>query len=206
MKYIRKETHVMQIISGILLTFALFLLPGPASASTWQIDPVHTSFQFSVRHMMVSNVKGVFHKFNGQFEIDDKDISKTKASAVIDVASIDTGIEKRDEDLRSPNFFDVAKYPAMTFVTKKLIKTGPGAFKMTGDLTMHGVTREVVLDMEGLETVVKDPQGKMRRGATLSTIISRKDFGLTYNKLLETGGVVVGDEVKINIEVELIRN
>ena len=196
----------MQIISGILLTFALFLLPSPASASTWQIDPVHTSFQFSVRHMMVSNVKGVFHKFNGQFEIDDKDISKTKASAVIDVASIDTGIEKRDEDLRSPNFFDVAKYPAMTFVTKKLIKTGPGTFKMTGDLTMHGVTREVVLDMEGLETVVKDPQGKMRRGATLSTMISRKDFGLTYNKLLETGGVVVGDEVKINIEVELIRN
>ena len=196
----------MKNIIRICMTAALFLLPAMAFASTWQIDPVHTNIQFTVRHLMISNVKGVFHKFNGTFKIDDKDITKTKASAVIDTASIDTGIEKRDEDLRSPNFFDVAKYPSMTFVSKKIVRTGANRFKMTGDLTMHGVTREVVLDMEGLETVVKDPQGKMRRGATLSTMISRKDFGLTYNKLLETGGMVVGDEVKINIEVELIRN
>jgi polyisoprenoid-binding protein YceI len=195
----------MKIISGLILTAALFLLPSMASASTWRIDPEHTSIQFTVRHMMVSNVKGVFHKFNGQFEIDDREITNARASAVIDVASIDTGIEKRDEDLRSPNFFDVAKYPFMTFVSKKIVRTGANSFKMTGDLTMHGVTREVVLDMEGLETVVKDPWGNMRRGATLATMINRKDFGLTYNKLLETGGVVVGEEVKINIEVELIR-
>jgi polyisoprenoid-binding protein YceI len=195
----------MKIISGLILTAALFLLPSMATASTWRIDPEHTTMQFTVRHMMISNVKGLFHKFNGQFEIDDKDITKTKASATIDVASIDTGIEKRDEDLRSPNFFDVAKYPSMTFVSKKIVRTGANSFKMTGDLTMHGVTREVVLDMEGLETVVKDPWGNMRRGATLTSMINRKDFGLTYNKLLETGGVVVGDEVKINIEVELIR-
>jgi polyisoprenoid-binding protein YceI len=195
----------MKIISGLILTAALFLLPSMATASTWRIDPEHTSIQFTVRHMMVSNVKGVFHKFNGQFEIDDKEITNARASAVIDVASIDTGIEKRDEDLRSPNFFDVAKYPSMTFVSKKIVRTGANSFRMTGDLTMHGVTREVVLDMEGLETVVKDPWGNMRRGATLATMINRKDFGLTYNKLLETGGVVVGEEVKINIEVELIR-
>jgi polyisoprenoid-binding protein YceI len=195
----------MKIISAIILNAFLFLLPSMAAASTWRIDPEHTSIQFTVRHMMVSNVKGVFHKFNGQFEIDDKEITNARASAVINVASIDTGIEKRDEDLRSPNFFDVAKYPSMTFVSKKIVRTGANSFKMTGDLTMHGVTREVVLDMEGLDTVVKDPWGNVRRGATLSGMINRKDFGLTYNKLLETGGMVVGDEVKINIEVELIR-
>jgi len=195
----------MKTVSGIILTVILFLLPTMTAASTWRIDPEHTSIQFTVRHMMISNVKGVFHKFNGQFEIDDKDITNTRASAVINVASIDTGIEKRDEDLRSPKFFDVAKYPSMTFASKKIVRTGANRFKVTGDLTIHGVTREVVLDMEGLETVVKDPWGNMRRGATLASMINRKDFGLTYNKLLETGGVVVGDEVKINIEVELIR-
>jgi polyisoprenoid-binding protein YceI len=195
----------MKFFSAILLTVALFILPSMAAAATWRIDPEHTSIQFTVRHMMISNVKGVFHKFNGQFEIDDKETTNTRASAVINVASIDTGIEKRDEDLRSPNFFDVAKYPSMTFVSKKIVRTGANSFKMTGDLTMHGVTREVVLDMEGLETVVKDPWGNMRRGATLASMVNRKDFGLTYNKLLETGGMVVGDEVRINIEVELIR-
>jgi len=102
----------MKFFSGIILTFALFLLPSMAAASTWRIDPEHTSIQFTVRHMMISNVKGVFHKFNGQFEIDDKEITNSRASAVINVASIDTGIEKRDDDLRSPNFFDVAKYPS----------------------------------------------------------------------------------------------
>jgi polyisoprenoid-binding protein YceI len=200
-----KGAPAMKIISGLILTAALFLLPSMAAASTWRIDPEHTNIQFTVRHMMVSNVKGLFHKFNGQFEIDDKEITNTRASAVIDVASIDTGIEKRDEDLRSPNFFDVAKYPSMTFESKKMVRTGANRFRMTGDLTMHGVTRELVLDMEGLETVVKDPWGNMRRGATLTGMVNRRDFGLTYNKLLETGGLVVGDEVKINIEVELIR-
>jgi polyisoprenoid-binding protein YceI len=195
----------MKNITRIFVTVALSLLPALASASTWQIDPVHTNIQFTVRHLMISNVKGVFHKFTGAFEIDDKDITKSKASAVIDTASIDTGIEKRDEDLRSTNFFDVAKYPTMTFVSKKFTRTGANKFKMTGDLTMHGVTREVALDLEGLETVVKDPWGGMRRGATLVTKINRKDFGLTYNKVLETGGVVVGDEVAINIEVELVK-
>jgi polyisoprenoid-binding protein YceI len=195
----------MKNIIGICMTAALFLLPAMAFASTWQIDPVHTNIQFTVRHLMISNVKGVFHKFNGTFEIDDKDITKTKASATIDTASIDTGIEKRDEDLRSANFFEVVKYPTMTFESKKFAKVGTNKFKMTGDLTMHGVTREVVLDMEGLGTIVKDPWGGMRRGATLVTRINRKDFGLTYNKVLETGGVMVGDDVAVNIEVELVK-
>ena len=195
----------MKNIVGICMTAAFLLFPSLALASTWHLDPVHTNIQFSVRHLMISNVKGVFHKFNGTFEIDDKDITKTKASAVIDAASIDTGIEKRDEDLRSANFFEVAKYPTMTFVSKKFTRVGANKFKMTGDLTIHGVTREVVLDMEGLETVVKDPWGGMRRGATLVTRINRKDFGLTYNKVLETGGVMVGDDVAVNIELEMVR-
>jgi polyisoprenoid-binding protein YceI len=195
----------MKNFTGIIVTAALLILPALAAASTWQIDPVHTNIQFSVRHMMISNVKGVFHKFTGAFEIDDKDITKSKASSVIDVNSIDTGIEKRDEDLRSANFFDVAKYPSMTFVSKKFTREGANKFKMTGDLTIHGITREVVLDMEGLETVMKDPWGNMRRGVTMGTKINRKDFGLTYNKVLETGGVMVGDEVTINIEVEMIK-
>jgi polyisoprenoid-binding protein YceI len=195
----------MKNITRIFVTVALFLLPALASASTWQIDPVHTNIQFTVRHLMISNVKGVFHKFTGAFEIDDKDITKTRASAVIDTASIDTGIEKRDEDLRSANFFEITKYPTMTFVSKKFTRDGANKFKMTGDLTIHGITREVVLDMEGLETVVKDPWGGMRRGATLVTKINRKDFGLTYNKVLETGGVLVGEEVAINIEVEMVK-
>jgi polyisoprenoid-binding protein YceI len=195
----------MKNITRIFVAVALFLIPALASASTWQIDPVHTNIQFTVRHLMISNVKGVFHKFNGAFEIDDKDITKSRASAVIDTASIDTGIEKRDEDLRSANFFEVTKYPTMTFVSKKFTRVGANKFKMTGDLSMHGITREVALDMEGLETVVKDPWGNMRRGATLVTKINRKDFGLTYNKVLETGGVLVGDEVAINIEVEMIK-
>jgi polyisoprenoid-binding protein YceI len=195
----------MKNFKWMCIAVTLLLFPTLAFASTWQIDPVHTNIQFSVRHLMISNVKGVFHKFNGVFEIDDKDITKTKASVTIDVASIDTGIEKRDEDLRSANFFEVAKYPIMTFVSKKFMRVGANKFKMTGDLTMHGVTREVVLDMEGLETVVKDPWGGMRRGVTLSTRLNRKDFGLTYNKVLETGGVMVGDEVAVNIEVEMVR-
>jgi len=195
----------MKNITGIIITAALFLFPTIAAASTWQIDPVHTNIQFSVRHMMISNVKGVFHRFTGAFEIDDKDITKSKASSVIEVNSIDTGIEKRDEDLRSANFFDVAKYPTMTFVSNKFTRIGANKFKMTGDLTIHGITREVALDMDGLESVVKDPWGNMRRGVTLATKINRKDFGLTYNKVLETGGVVVGDEVTINIEVEMIK-
>ena len=195
----------MKNMTSIIVAAALLILPALATASTWQIDPVHTNIQFSVRHLMISNVKGVFHKFTGAFEIDDKDITKSKASSVIDVNSIDTGIEKRDEDLRSANFFDVAKYPTMTFVSKKFTRVGANKFKMTGDLTMHGITREVVLDMEGLETVVKDPWGNMRRGVTLATKINRRDFGLTYNKVLETGGVVVGDEVAISIEVEMVK-
>jgi polyisoprenoid-binding protein YceI len=189
-----------------LFTAALFtLLPTLSIASTWQLDPDHSSIQFKVRHLMVSNVKGVFHKFNGLVDIDDHDPTRSKVTVTIDMASVDTGVAKRDEDLRSANFLDAVRYPVMTYVSRKIVRTGPERLRITGDLTIHGVTREVVLEMEGPTPMIKDPWGGTRRGATATTKISRKDFSMTYNKTLETGGVVVGDEVAISIEVEMVK-
>jgi polyisoprenoid-binding protein YceI len=192
-------------ISGLVTVFSLVLTPLTVSASTWQIDPDHTSIQFKVRHLMVSNVKGVFHKFNGTVDMDDKDITRSRAVVTIDTNSIDTGVVKRDEDLRSDHFFEVAKFPTMTFVSKKIMRNGADKLKVTGDLTIHGITREVLLNVEGPSAAVRDPWGGTRIGATAVTRIDRKDFGLTWNKVLETGGVVVGDEVEITLEVELVR-
>jgi polyisoprenoid-binding protein YceI len=189
-----------------LITAALFtLLPTLSIASTWQIDPDHSSIQFKVRHLMVSNVKGVFHKFSGLVNIDDQDMTRSKVTVTIDVASVDTGVAKRDEDLRSAGFFDAARYPGMTYVSRKIVRNGPDSLRITGDLTIHGVTREVVLEVEGPTPVIKDPWGGTRRGATAITKINRKDFAMTYNKTLETGGVVVGDEVAISIEMEMVK-
>ena len=195
----------MKKCASTIAAVALLLLPALSPAATWQIDPDHSNIQFKVRHLMVSNVKGVFHKVSGLVEIDDQDISRSKVTTVIDTASVDTGVAKRDEDLRSANFFDVVRYPTMTFVSKKVAKNGPDSLKVTGDLTIHGITREVVLDVDGPTPAVRDPWGGTRRGATAATRINRKDFGLTYNKVLETGGVVVGDEIAISLEVELVR-
>ena len=194
------KRHIVAIIA--LLAFAIPVL---SDASTWQIDPDHSSFQFKVRHLMVSNVKGGFTKASGVVTIDEKDISNLKVELTIDAASVSTDHAKRDEHLRGPDFFDVAKYPTLTFVSKKVIKAGPENLKVTGDLTIHGVTREVTVDVEGPTPEVKDPWGNFRRGATATTKINRKDFGLTWNRTLETGGVVVGDDVTIYVEVELVK-
>jgi polyisoprenoid-binding protein YceI len=152
---------------------------------------------------MISNVKGEFTKSNGTVVIDDQDVTNMKVEVVIDVASIDTAHAKRDEHLRSPDFFDVAKHPNITFVSKKVAQAGTDRLKVTGDLTIHGVTREVTLDVEGPTPAVKDPWGGLRRGATAHTRINRRDFGITWNKVLDAGGVLVGDEVDIYVEVEL---
>jgi polyisoprenoid-binding protein YceI len=194
----------MKIITAVIAAAAL-LIPTLSSASSWQIDPDHSSIQFKVRHLMVSNVKGVFHKVSGLVEIDDLEITRSRVSVTIETASIDTGVAKRDEDLRSATFFDVARYPTMTFVTKKVVRSGPDSLRVTGDLTIHGVTREVTLDVDGPSPAIKDPWGGMRRGASATARINRKDFGLTYNKVVETGGVMVGDEVSISLEVEMVR-
>jgi len=184
---------------------AILTIPAVALASTWNIDPDHSNIGFKVRHMMVTNVKGEFGKFKGTLTLDDQDITKSKVEVTIDTASVNTRVAKRDDDLRSPNFLDVARFPNMSFVSRKVEKAGEGKLRVTGDLTLHGVTREVVLDVEGPSAEGKDPWGNMRRGASAATQINRKDFGLIWNKTIETGGVLVGDEVNIMLEVEMIK-
>jgi polyisoprenoid-binding protein YceI len=193
-----------RLMTIFTLLFSL-VIPALASAATWTIDPDHSSIGFKVRHLMVSNVKGVFEKFTGTVEINDTDIAKSNVDVNIDTNSINTNVQKRDEHLRSADFFDVTKYPAMTFVSKKVVKNGKNSLKVTGDLTLHGVTKEVVLAVEGPTKESKDPWGAIRRGASATTKINRKDFGLIWNKVLETGGVAVGEEVIITLEVELIK-
>ncbi len=191
-------------IAATTLGIALIAVPA-AWASTWQIDPVHSSAQFSIRHLMVSNVRGEFSKVTGTVVMDEKDILKSTIEATIDATTINTREPARDKDLKSPNFLDVEKYPTMSFKSKRAAAVSPGRYKVTGDLTLHGVTREVVLDVEGPTPEIKDPWGNIRRGASASTRINRKDFGVTYNKLLEAGGAVVGDEVTITIDVEMVK-
>jgi len=197
--------NVMKNIIVSISTIIALALPTFACASTWTIDPEHSNVGFKVRHLMVSNVKGSFEKHTGTVEIDDKDITKSKVEVIIDTNSINTNVQKRDEHLRNADFFDVAKYPTMTFVSKKVATAGKDKLKVTGDLTLHGVTKQVVLDVEGPTKESKDPWGNIRKGATATTKINRKDFGLVWNKALETGGVAVGEEITITLEIEMIK-
>lgn len=189
---------------SLILGAALALvLPASAFAADYEIDPAHSSASFSVKHMMVSTVRGQFNKLSGTFLYDERNPSKSKLEATIDASSIDTNEPKRDEHLKSPDFFDVAKYPTITFKSTKVEKGAKGHLKVTGDLTMHGVTKPVTLDVEGPTAPAKDPWGNVKVGATATTTVNRKDFGLNWNKALETGGVMVSDEVKITIDAEL---
>jgi polyisoprenoid-binding protein YceI len=171
----------------------------------WQIDPAHSAAHFSVRHLMISNVRGEFTKLSGSALINPADPGKSTVEITIESASINTREPQRDEHLRSADFLDVANYPALTFRSKKVEVRGADNFKLTGDLTIRGVTKEVTFDVEGPTAAVKDPWGNIRAGVTASAKINRKDFGLVWNALTEAGGVVVGDEVKITIEAELIQ-
>lgn len=180
-----------------------FSLALPAAASTWVLDDAHSTVGFSVKHMMVTEQKGAFDKFTGTVELDEKDATKSKVNVEIDVASINTKNVKRDEHLRSPEFFDAAKFPKITFKSNKIEKAGAG-FKVLGDLTMHGVTKPVVLDVAPLSDEFKDPWGGTHRGTTAKTVVARKDFGLAWNKTLEKGGVVVGEDVAIELNIELV--
>ncbi len=195
----------MKRIIAAISTIITLALPAFAFASTWNIDPDHSNVGFKVRHLMVSNVKGSFEKHTGTVDINDQDITKSKVEISIDTNSINTNVRKRDDHLRSAEFFDVAKFPAMTFVSKRVAKAGKDKLKVTGDLTLHGVTKEVVLEVEGPSRESKDPWGNIRKGATATTKINRKDFGLVWNKALETGGVAVGEEITITLEIEMIK-
>jgi len=193
-------------LSLVLVVLAITLaVPIAASADTWNIDPVHSTVEFTVRHMTISSVRGQFDKVAGTITAKDKDPSSVSIEATIDTASIDTRSSDRDADLKSANFLDVAKYPTMTFKSKKIEAAGPGKWKVIGDLTLHGVTREVTLDVEGPRGPIKDPWGNTRAGAFATTTISRKAFGLTWNKMIEAGGAVVGDAVSVTINVEAVK-
>ena len=185
------------------LAFLAVLAFAPAAfASDWTLDAAHTDVGFTVKHMMITDVRGAFDKSDANIVLDDKDLTKSKVEVTIDVASVNTKVQKRDDHLRSPDFFDAAKHPKMTFKSTKVEKgSKPNTFKVTGDLTIRGVTKPVVLNVEYTPEVVAG--GKPVRGLTATTKINRKDFGLNWNKTIEAGGVMVGDEVAITVEAEL---
>lgn len=183
----------------------LATVPGLAQVSTWEIDSAHSGAHFSVRHLMIATVRGEFRKVTGMINMDEKDIGKSSVEAVIDATTIDTREERRDNDLKSANFFDVAKFPTITFKSKSVTRQGEGKFKVAGDLTLHGVTKPVILDVEGLTNQVKDQRGNVKTGAAVTTKINRSDFGLTWNRAVEAGGVAVSDEVGIIIDLELVK-
>ncbi len=176
-----------------------------ASVGNYTIDPVHSSAQFSVRHMMISNVKGEFGKISGTILYDANNLDASKIEAVIDAESINTREPDRDTHLKSPDFLDVAKFPTLTFRSTGVRKAGNG-LEVRGDLTIRGVTREVVLHMEELPHATKDPWGNLRFGASATTQLNRKDWKLEWNQVLETGGVLVGNDVKITLDVEAVKN
>jgi polyisoprenoid-binding protein YceI len=181
---------------------AALSLPAGAATSDWKIDPQHSSAQFSVKHLAISTVRGAFSKLSGTVVFDDQDITKSSVSVTIDVNTVDTREPDRDNDLRSDRFFDVAHYPTMTFKSKKVEQVAPGKLKVTGDLTIRGTTKEVVLDVDGPTAPMKDPWGNMRVAVNGTTKINRQDFGVKWNAKLDNGGVVVGDDVNIVIDAE----
>lgn len=172
--------------------------------STWLIDPAHSSANFSVKHMMIAKVHGGFEKVSGTLQYDPSDITQASIEASIDAASINTREAQRDGHLKSADFFDVEKYPTLNFKSKKVEKDGED-LKVTGDLTIHGVTKEVVLEVEGPTAEMKDPYGNIKIGISATTKIKRKDFGLTWNAALEAGGVLVGDDVAISLDIQFAK-
>ncbi|HWF14135.1 MAG TPA: YceI family protein [Candidatus Acidoferrales bacterium] len=171
----------------------------------WKLDPAHSAAHFSVRHLMISNVRGEFTRITGSAAINPADLSQSTIEVEIDANSVNTREPQRDDHLRSADFLDVANYPTLSFRSTQIKSNGPDNLKITGDLTIHGVTKEVTFEAEGPTPPVKDPWGNIRAGITASTKIDRRDFDLRFNGLTEAGGVVVGDEVKITLDAELIQ-
>ena len=171
-----------------------------AQTETWQLDPAHSAAQFAVRHMGISTVRGNFTKLGGTVQYDASDPSKSSIEATIDAASVDTRVEMRDNDLRSPKFFDVVKFPNITFRSKRVESAGAGKLRVTGDLTIHGVTKEVVLDVEGPSEPLKDPRGGTHMGASATTTINRRDFGVGA-----IPAAMVAENIAITIDMELVK-
>jgi polyisoprenoid-binding protein YceI len=178
----------------------------PAQTGSWRIDPLHSSAQFSVRHMMISTVRGHFGGVKGAVIYDPANLAASSVEATIDCSTVNSGEPKRDSDLKTAEFFDVKRYPVMKYKSKRVDVAGPGKLKVTGDLTINAISREVVLDIEGPTPPIRDTQGREKIGISAVTKISRKEFGILYNPVMETGGVAVSDEVAIELEIELIHN
>ena len=188
---------MFRILSAVAI--ALLLAVSAIGQETWQLDPPHSSAQFSVRHLGVSTVRGAFTKVSGTLLYDAADLGKSSIQATIDAASVDTRVDARDNDLRSPNFLDVQKYPVITFKSKKIESAGPGKLKVPGDLTIHGVTKEVVLDVDGPSAPMKDPWGNQRMGASATAKINRNDFGVSGRP------GIVGDDITITLDIEMTK-
>jgi polyisoprenoid-binding protein YceI len=188
-------SRFLAFLSAVLI----FAISAAAEVQTWQIDPNHTAAQFSVRHMGISTVRGAFTKVSGTAQYDASDPTKSSVEATIDASSVDTRVSMRDDDLRSDHYFDVAKYPTITFKSKSVQTGGSGKLKITGDLTIHGTTKEVVLDVDGPSAPVTDPRGNSHVGASASTTVKRTDFGVGGSNPM------VGEDITITIDVELVR-
>ena len=193
----------LSLAAYLLCVFAAGLRAQPTS---WHIDPLHSSAQFSVRHMMISTVRGEFTGIAGTIIYDPKDPAHDSVEATIDCTTENTGVAKRDAQLKGPDFFDVARYPQMKFKSIRVKAAGAGKLKITGELTINSTTKPIVLDVDGPSPSIRDPRGNEKIGLSASTRISRKEFGITWNEIMESGGIAVADEVAISLDLELIKN
>lgn len=175
------------------------------AADQWEIDSRHSQASFSIRHMMVSNVRGTISSIKGSANYDGKNVKELNVNAEMDVNSINTADADRDKHLKGPDFFDVAKYPTITFKSDKVVQDANGKFKLVGDLTMHGVTKKVELAVDGPTSIIKDPHGKERVGASATTRVNRQDFGIKYNSALDGGGLALGNDVDITLDIEMTK-
>jgi len=180
--------------------------PTAAATTTWNLDPAHTAAEFKVKHMMITNVKGQFTSVTGAITLDERDITKSRAEVTIAANSIDTRHPDRDAHLKSADFFDVEKFPVLKFVSTRVSRGRNDELHVEGDLTIRGVAKKVVFQVDGPSEPAKDPWGNTRLGLTATTKVNRKDFGLTWNSALETGGVLVGEEVTITLDVQAVKN
>ncbi len=195
--------HIPRFVANTAVAM-LFSLPVFAGTTTYKIDPRHSDAQFAVTHLMISTVRGEFHGINGTVVYDDGDASKSSVEVTLDASSVDTREPDRDKDLKSDHFFDVANHPTITFKSTKVESAGPGKLQVTGDLTIRGNTKSVVLDVTAPKPAIKDPWGLQRTAVSATTKINRQDFGVSWNKTMDSGGVVVGDNVDITLDVEMV--
>lgn len=194
---------MMRCVTTLMIFIALGM-PPPAGAAEYQLDADHSSIQFKVSHLAVSSVTGRFNKIKGTANIPGEDLAARKVQVTIEAASVDTGHQKRDEHIRGADFLDAAKYPTIIFASKRFVKEASGKMKIIGDLTLHGVTREITVDLKGFSPEIKDPWGNFRRGTTATATIDRRDFGITWSKVMDYG-LAVGNEVSAYIEIEWVR-